>query len=106
MYNEGEKMICIRGGSWYQEGNPELLKTPPFKNEIVTLHHIEHYKGSDFAVLVEYRYDSSGQQSCFGLDNFRPLQGSEATSELTSSFKEVIEKSDLISVPEKELTHS
>ncbi len=94
----GQKLVCIghRGGNKYVSG-PDI-------NEVVTISSFKDDKlGVPHVGLVEYPISLRGWIQYFKTENFRPLLGDSARTELISSFVEVTETSDCpINVPQTE----
>lgn len=95
MYAKGQKLVCTAKHDWHDKLG--RVTTFPKSGDVVTFNGAE-YMG--YIGLIECEHILP---NWFPIKYFVPLQGREATSELTSSFVEVSEKSDLISVPEKEM---
>ena len=85
----GQKLVYIDNGmKWsFGQGNEPKI------GEIVTIYSIGIVPGT--LQIIGYLTDPKGIKQHFSFNNFRPLLGQSAKSELVSSFPEVIETSDL-----------
>lgn len=87
----GQKLVCVERIKW-------SIGYGPNKDDVVTIHSINHLYGAIYFQFYEYR-NSGGP--CYCSIYFRPAIGPSAKSELIEKFVEVEEKSDCpIQVPE------